>query len=147
MNWNRKDKQPSPFQWRPLIRDMFPDEYMEDDDNVFERVKQFWDIDPGLILPMPLFDVTCPMSGHRMSEGGIQARIWNFHMRGPESAYPHRCDISFKCRHCSYVMTFGIVVPEDMFAKAKRKSGYSWREAHGIILVQLDTKKKLEATT
>ena len=117
--------------YTPTVEDMFPDAYQVDKEEVFRRVKERWDLTGP--LPVPKWDVTCPICLAKMSEKGLQGRIWNFHMRGPDSRFPHRCDVSFKCRHCSFVMTFGVVVPEAMHNKARTKSGYSWREAHIVL--------------
>lgn len=47
-------------------------------------------------------------------EGYLVYRAANFHAR-ESSRSRYRCDCSFKCTVCSYVMTFGIVVSREMW--------------------------------
>lgn len=90
---------------------MFPDDLPPGG----ERSSGFWDTS-GL-LPIPRRPFGCPMCA-----GDMALKDWKFHKRkGTGSANPCRCDVRLKCMCCGYVATFGVLVSQDMFARAKQR--------------------------
>ncbi len=128
----------TPF--RPNVTHLFPDAYAEEDkETILARVQERWDLDGE--LPIPKWDVTCPSCQAKMSDHNLQGRIWNLHKRNDgASKIPFRCDVSFKCRICSFVMVYGVIITEEMYGKARTKSGHSWREVHSIVRKQKNYK-------
>lgn len=99
-----------------------------------EVQREHWDL-TGLV-PVPRFNVSCPCCGASRSSRAIQARTWQFHEAPSlESAYRHRCAISFKCRHCSHVFHFGVVVPDAMAKAAEHhdRKYLTWRQAAQLL--------------
>lgn len=86
-------------------------------------------------FPLPRWDMRCPQCGGLHSERQIQGRRWVFH-NGPgdrRSKNKWRCDVEFKCRRCSYLFSFGVVVPPEMLAHHVERLEYRWREVHAIL--------------
>ncbi len=119
--------------YEPTLEELFPDLYEEGDGDggIWARIAERWDLTGD--LPTPKWDVTCPVCSARMSDRLIQGRLWSFHKRSAQSKNPHRCDVSFKCRTCSYVLMFGVVVPQEMYNRRAAHTAHSWREVHSIL--------------
>ena len=115
----------------PTLAELFPNAYStEDQEDVLARVREKWDLSGP--LPLPKWDITCPMCQAKMSEGLIQGRMWNLHERNTGGTVSGRCDVGFKCRVCSFVMTFGVLIPKEICDQRRTKSGHHWREVLAI---------------
>ena len=91
--------------------------------NVIDRVKGKWKL---CYFPLPKFTIKCPVCGSE----DIQARNWQFVYRDV-GGHKYRCNVSFKCTVCSFVFTFGLVIPEKLYKMHLDTVGskiYHWRE-------------------
>ena len=96
-----------------------------DVEDPLERCSRVWNLDGE--FPLPYFQYKCPICT------GSSARIkdFKFHIK-KDSPSKYRCDVVFKCIHCSAVWAHGVIVPEKMFLVREGRN-YSWREARDII--------------
>lgn len=97
-------------------------------ESVIDRVKMRWDLSGP--LPVPMWDVKCPICGALMSNDGIQAREWRFREQ-PTSTNPYRCDVALKCTECSYMWRHGLVITEVMY-KQQECQVVTWWQARKI---------------
>ena len=109
------------------MANLFPD---LDKEEVFQNVSKRWNLNTK--LPLPKWDIECPVCSASSSEGKVQARQWQFHKRRTKTDKPYRCDISLKCCRCSHTFTFGLVIPEAIYQKQDKKI-ITWREARKIL--------------
>lgn len=90
-----------------------------------------WDLSGP--LPIPTWDLACPVCGAKRSEGAIIGRAWKFHTRQTATPHPWRCDVSFKCASCAAVWAHGVVVPIGMYQAREQGSPYDWRAAKALL--------------
>lgn len=89
---------------------MFPDDLPPGG----ERSSGFWDL--SNLLPIPRKPFACPICG-----GALAVKDWKFHNRkAVGSASPWRCDVRLKCMDCGFVPTFGVLVSQEMYERARQ---------------------------
>lgn len=105
--------------------DYFPARNMETE-LIQQRVDKYWDLSAP--VPYPKVQFSCPVCG----ESEIHLRYWKYHVRNTKSSRPYRCDVTFKCTHCSYVWWHGLLISEDYWKKRPGQS-VSWRNGYNIL--------------
>ncbi len=94
-------------------------------DEVVKAVSERWDLTGR--WPTPKWAVECPTCHNTR----VQAQFWRFsRYTSHNGSNPYRCNVSMKCTRCSYVMMFGVFIPQAMYdahLNAGTKS-YHWRE-------------------
>lgn len=97
-----------------------------------DKVSERWDL-TGL-LPIPKWNLKCDQCGKTHEDGAIQLRSWSFAVvPWGKSKNTHRCDVSFKCRECSLIFYYGVVIPDSMAQKHYVKTYYRWREGYELL--------------
>lgn len=112
-------------------------EYFKPTDNAEEACEKFWDMSGP--WPVPRKEIKCPCCGKKtltLRDIWFHAARW--------SKRPCRCTISFKCMTCSFVPTFGVIVPKEMVYEIHGGfKQYKYREAKRF-LAEYNKKKGVE---
>lgn len=85
-------------------------------DRVAARVNTFWDLSKPLPSPRLPLKCTCGSREHVIKR-------WYF-FEHPRKKRSYRCDITTKCKKCSKVEIYGVVVPEELFTKHTNRKVY-----------------------
>lgn len=95
----------------------------------FEKFKkEYWDF--SQVLPTPNFTIYCPICGG----SDIKLSHWLFHIKQNPTPTPYRCDVTFKCTCCSYIINFGVLITEEYFKPWKTKQRLiQWRTGVKIL--------------
>jgi hypothetical protein len=90
-------------------------------EEVQEAIAEAWYM--GERFPVPRFTPRCA----NCQSDQMVLRYLRFFKRGGLATWPYRCDYHMKCAVCSAILTFGVVIPKEMF-KANEKYGQFHRK-------------------
>lgn len=96
-------------------------------EDVHEAVAAAWYL--GERFPVPRFTPHCVACG----SDKMVLRYLRFFKRGGPATHPYRCDFHLKCRVCSGVLTYGIVIPTAMWEKNNGRNQYHRKEILKIL--------------
>lgn len=88
-----------------------------DPEDVFEAVREKWDLDTTF-FPIPKFVVQCPIC----RDHHPILRAVSFHIR-KESEILYRCDVGWKCVRCSYAWSYGVPITDEMWDSVWKITG------------------------
>lgn len=116
------------------MTEIVPDDLTSD--QIMERTLRHWDYSGP--LPIPIGEFTCFCGGTDW-----HARYWLFHDYAIQRAnrdhrFRYRCDVSLKCMDCGHTPVWGLVIPDEHWAKwglSPRK--VDWHEALPLLDGQL----------
>lgn len=133
------------------VCDVFP---ALDAGEIRERVERAWHLADGFV-PLPRWPVRCPAetgSTHPVAEadphaGGYRVQLSRLHYgrRKAPATLQGRVDVVFKCTACSLCWTHGVPVPVEVYERATREHGNTWRWRE--ILEHLGGREALNLTT
>jgi hypothetical protein len=108
----------SPEEAQEILRGLL---YVPPLEVVHENVAKMWHL--GKRFPVPKFHPVCAFCS---STDVVIRRMRFFKVANPATT-PWRCDVYMKCKRCSVVWTYGIVIPKEMW-KGNEKHGMIHRK-------------------
>ena len=110
------------IRWRSYFRN-------EKTEDITSRVADTWGFVAG--FPVPTTPIPCWCGSE-----DLQIRAYNFWKHDKQPGWRYRCMVGLKCRACSGVRDFGVVITEEQFeARAQGHTAflYDWRDAYKIM--------------
>lgn len=109
----------------------------EEEGEILARVAYKWEFVDG--FPFPRWNLFCPTC----RSNDLQYRGHLFWNKGEAQGIPYRCDVSIKCRDCSYILDFGIPLTKEQFDQMvpddTSHKKYYWREVQEILAASRET--------